>query len=248
MVWENFLLGQGYYWLEVDGIFDDDLHNSTESFQKSRGLRPDGVVGPRTYSVALDLGFPGVDDDTQETEGPNWPPRPDGIASLNASAKEALFGKFAYVPAPTSTNPEAIRITDSWSTLNITTVEVPQLKNVLGAPKSGVVPIHSKIAEQFKALWQAWEDEGLLPLVTDFGGTWVPRFIRGSRTSLSNHAWGTAFDINVSANPLGAVPTLVGRRGSVRKLVPLALEHGFFWGGWYPNRPDGMHFEAIRIL
>lgn len=64
----------------------------------------------------------------------------------------------------------------------------------------------------------------------------------------SNHAWGTAFDINVPWNGLGATPALVGARGSVRKLVPLANEHGFYWGGHFNGRPDGMHFEIAQIL
>lgn len=246
--WENFLVGQGFYWLEVDGIFDDDLHDASVEYQKSKGLPPDGVVGPKTYAAALNDGFPGVEDDSIEDLGPNWPPRPVGISPLNQATRESLFGKFVYVPAPVPGNPEAIRITDGWSVNNLVVVEIPQLKAVKGAPSTGRVTINSKIANQFKALWQAWEDQGLLGLVTDFGGTWVPRFVRGSRTSLSNHSWGTAFDINVPANPLGAVPALVGKTGSVRKLVPTAQEHGFYWGGWYSNRPDGMHFEAVKIL
>lgn len=246
--WELFLVGQGFYWLETDGVFDDDLKDSTESFQRSRNLPADGVVGPRTYAAALQLGFPGVQDDSLAENGPNWPQKPDGLVTLNQATRESLFGKFSYVSATVAGNPEAIRITDDWATKNIVSVEVPQLKGVQGAPRSGAVTINVKIANQFVALWQAWQDEGLVSLVSDFGGTWVPRYIRGSRSTLSNHAWGTAFDINVSTNPLGAVPALVGSRGSVRKLVPLALEHGFFWGGWYPNRPDGMHFEAVRIL
>jgi len=29
--------------------------------------------------------------------------------------------------------------------------------------------------------------------------------------------------------------------------VPLANEHGFYWGGHFRHRPDGMHFE-IAVL
>jgi hypothetical protein len=74
----------------------------------------------------------------------------------------------------------------------------------------------------------------------------VPRFIRGSHSVLSNHAYGTAFDINAPWNALGVRPALVGKPGSVRELVPLAAEHGFAWGGHFRTRPDGMHFELVR--
>ena len=50
---------------------------------------------------------------------------------------------------------------------------------------------------QLRDLWQAWEDAGLLDRLTNWGGSYVPRFIRGSRTTLSNHAFGTAFDLAV---------------------------------------------------
>ena len=37
-----------------------------------------------------------------------------------------------------------------------------------------------------------------------YAGANAPRFIRGSKTVLGNHAFGTAFDINTAWNALGA--------------------------------------------
>jgi len=64
---------------------------------------------------------------------------------------------------------------------------------------------------------------------------------------ISNHAFGSAFDINVAYNPLGAEPVYPGQKGCVFDLVPLAHEHGFYWGGHFRNRRDGMHFEIAEI-
>jgi hypothetical protein len=97
-------------------------------------------------------------------------------------------------------------------------------------------------------LWKAWQAKSVLPLVLTFGGSFVPRFIRGSRTVLSNHAFGSAFDINVAWNLLGNTPALVGQKGSVRPLVSIANEYGFYWGGHFNSRRDGMHFEVAKIL
>lgn len=251
-LWENFLLGQGYYWTEVDGVFDEDLKQSTIDFQRGYNLKADGSVGPLTYGVALSLGFPGVQDSSEGEDSPNWPPKPS-FAPLSAVERERLFGKFAFKPAGVPGNAEAIVITDGWASKNIAQVSIPQLKGIMGSPVSHTVPFHTKAAAQLGALWAAWEAAGLLPLVKTYAGSWVPRFVRGSRTYLSNHAWGTAFDINATWNGLGAVPALVGKTGSVRQLVQLANEHGFYWGGhWgYPGgsgRPDGMHFEVARLL
>ncbi len=65
---------------------------------------------------------------------------------------------------------------------------------------------------------------------------------------LSNHAYGTAFDINAAQNGLGVEPAAIGKRGCVRELVPLANRHGFFWGGHFSKRKDGMHFEVGKLL
>jgi hypothetical protein len=65
---------------------------------------------------------------------------------------------------------------------------------------------------------------------------------------LSNHAYGSAFDINYAWNRLGQVPALVGEKGAVRELVTLAHKHGFYWGGHFNERLDGMHFEVAKIV
>ena len=82
-----------------------------------------------------------------------------------------------------------------------------------------------------KTLWQAWETAGLSERILTFEGSYNARFIRGSRTKLSNHPFGSAFDINARWNGLGAFPALEGQEGSVRELINIANEHGFFWGG-----------------
>ena len=83
--------------------------------------------------------------------------------------------------------------------------------------------------------------------IVGWGGSFAPRFIRGSKTTLSQHAHGSAFDINVPWNGLGARGALVGEKGSVRELVLTAHRHGFYWGGWF-TRKDPMHFEVARIV
>jgi hypothetical protein len=107
---------------------------------------------------------------------------------------------------------------------------------------------HGLAEAQLKGMWAAWKTENVLELVLTFEGSFVPRFIRGSRTKLSNHAFGSAFDINYKWNKLGHTPALVGEKGSVRKLVPIANDYGFYWGGHFNNRKDGMHFEVAKIL
>ena len=239
--WQNFLRGLDIYSdIIASGFFDEITEKETKAFQASQGLQADGIVGPATLKAASKINYDVQDD-------PNWPQNP-GIKNLSFIERQKLFGYFNYVPAPTSGNPEGIRITDGWDKNNIVTVTIPQLRNVPGSLKSGSVQINGKIANQTVALFYAWENAGLTGNILSWGGSWVPRFIRGSRTSLSNHAWGTAFDINAQWNGLGVKPMAAGSKGSVRELVDIAVQHGFYWGGWFPGRSDGMHFEVYKIV
>jgi len=173
----------------------------------------------------------------------NWPPRPDfDFLKDKGGARERALGHIDWV----RTTGDNIRITNDFAN-NIIVVNVPQLAKVAGGPKDGNVRFHRVAAEQLKRLWAAWEAAGLLPKVLGFAGTFVARTIRNNPKALSNHAYGTAFDINVPWNGLMKVAALVGQQGCVRELVPLANAHGFYWGGHWnydgKGASDGMHFE-----
>lgn len=248
--WQQFLTGLKYNPGGTDGTFGPQTQKATAEFQSREGLGVDGAVGRDTLAKAIAMGFGDIQDDgvTEET-GSAWPAKP----SFPPASGKTLFGTFAFTPAPVPGNPEAITITDGWATKNIAMVVVPQLKGVAGGPSNGKIPFNVRAAAQLQDLWTAWEAAGLLPLILSWGGSWAPRFIRGSRTVLSNHAWGSAFDINYQWNGLGTQPALVDQPGSVRKLVQLANDNGFFWGGHFGGpftpggRPDGMHFEIAYL-
>ncbi len=125
-------------------------------------------------------------------------------------------------------------------------VVIPELIGVQGAPRDGKIWFHKQGTAQLTALWGAWAQAGLIDRVLVWGGAFVPRFIRGSSTVLSNHSFGTAFDINMAQNGLGLEPARLGMKGCVRELVPIANKHGFYWGGHFSRR-DGMHFEIARL-
>lgn len=244
--WKYFLIGiNPNSHIVADSTFDHVTLKETKKFQKDCGLLDDGIVGPATMGKAMTIGYNPLSDERIDENGPNWPPTPIGFSPLSTSDRIKLFGKFEYVSAPTKFNPEAINITDNWAQLNIATVEIPQLKKII---KSGNVLVHKLLESQIKNFFSELETNNLCDKVLTWGGSWAPRFIRGSRTALSNHAWGTAFDINVQWNMLGTLPALKGQKGSVRELVEIANKNGFYWGGHFKGRPDGMHFEAYKII
>lgn len=239
--WQFFLRGAGLYFGQTDGVFDDKTKSATQAFQRAQGLKDDGIAGNLTLGKAMSLGFHAVDDDPALPDTLDPPPKPN-FSPLNLAGREAAFGKYAYISAPVPGNPEAISIKSGWEAENIVTVTIPQLIGVSGAPANGHARLHRLVAPRVVALFQAWEDAGLKQLLLSWEGAFVPRFIRGSLSVLSQHAFGSAFDINAQWNGFGATPAAIGAKGSVRQLVPIANQLGFYWGGHFARR-DGMHFE-----
>lgn len=240
--WQTFLRGLGYPVL-VDGDFGPKTEAATIEFQRDAGVSPaDGVVGNCTIGAAMSRGFLVLP--TGHIDDLNFPEKPEGLRPLTHVERVARFGSFEFEPEPTVGFPEAIRITKRSPEFQIVNVYLPQLIGVDGFPHSGKVLFHARGAAQLVALVEAWDKAGLLGKVLSWGGSFFPRYVRGSRTTLSNHSWGTAFDINAAWNGLGRMPAKAGDKGSIRELVPLAVEHGFYSGIWF-SRPDGMHFECM---
>lgn len=196
---------------------------------------------------------------TDLSSDPAWPPRPNFLP-LNYNDREKHFGHIECAPAPTPGNPEGVRVTNDFAK-NLVRIQVPQLAKIPGAmfqgkivgrgPKNGMVTLHERVAQPMLDLWNAWEDASLLHLVVTDAGMLVTRYVRGSLGVLSNHSYGTAFDINAPWNGLKRVPALLGAKGCVRELVKLANNYGWWWGGhgWPPDysRLDGMHFEFADV-
>jgi len=173
---------------------------------------------------------------------PNWPPLPKfGILTDRGGQREKLLGRIEWYRSPVKGEPRAIKITNGWDANHIVSVNVPQLHKFTGGKP---VRFHTAAAESFRRFWEEVERAGYMPLVLNWSGTWVPRVMTSNYSALSNHAYGTAFDINVPWNGWQVRPALVGQKGSVRELVPIANAFGFFWGGhWSAKYYDGMHFE-----
>jgi hypothetical protein len=192
-------------------------------------------VGHRTWGALVAAGIPLEEPDA----GEEWPPREHHPLLLSTPEMYARYGQLVATPDPQPGNPEGVRLA---APPPLERVVVPELEDIRGGPRGGLVLLHRDVAEPFRELVAAWQAEGVWSLVRSWGGSYAPRYVRGSRTTLSRHSWGTAFDINAAWNGLGRVPALRDAPGSVRALVPTAERLGWVWGGRW-MRPDGMHFE-----
>lgn len=123
----------------------------------------------------------------------------------------------------------------AWEAANIATGEVALLGNVT---------CHRLVFPQLHAAMTEIAEAGLAAEIdpADYGGCYVPRFIdRDPKKPLSMHAFGLAFDINVSENYLGT------RGDQHPKVIEILSRWGFEWGGLW-ERPDPMHFEMVRLV
>lgn len=253
----------------IDGSFGRKTEEGTKIFQIQNGLSASGKVNLATLNKAAEFGYSILPDNHyRDRAAPGYPPRPDDLGSPSNAFRNRTFTCFKFKQLRRSARPdaEAIVITGScdgaisdWSAEMIIDIEVPQLAFAVGY--AGRVTCHKRAAASIAAVFAAWERADLLHLIRTYEGCFVPRYKReqappggnghGLRQSadveeLSNHAFGSAFDINAGDNGFGEPVQKIGQRGCVRELVEIANQHGLYWGGHF-GTTDGMHFELARL-
>ncbi|KQW47507.1 hypothetical protein ASC77_13715 [Nocardioides sp. Root1257] len=121
----------------------------------------------------------------------------------------------------------------AWVAEHITTQTVPIL---------GSVTCNKAIFPQLIAALQAVQAQGLADKIHpgEYAGCYYPRFIAGS-TTLSNHAFGLALDLNTPGNQRGTAGQMD------RGVVAIFKSWGFTWGGDW-GYTDPMHFEMNRLV
>jgi hypothetical protein len=167
------------------------------------------------------------------------------FGALSVEELDRQYGPLLWEPAPTASNPDAIRILNAsdWNR-RIVSVDLPPEWAALPPWKGNGTPrawFHQDVAPRARELFEAWRAAGVLGDVQSWDGDYNPRRIRGSQ-KLSSHAFGVSFDINASANPWGS-PSDAQKPGNVERLVPIASALGWAWGGFFGTKPDPMHFE-----
>ena len=132
------------------------------------------------------------------------------------------------------TSPNGWPASEDCKALGIESFVVPGTKIKFACAKA-VAPLLVNFAKDFHD-WVEPIDEGQLD---DWGYDF--RQTRGSDRILSNHASGTAIDLNAIKHPLGKSNTF---NKDQRNMINLLItNYGLTWGGNYKKRKDDMHFE-----
>jgi hypothetical protein len=266
--WQYFLRKNNFAQVgSIDGDFGLKTETATRFFQVQAGIDATGAVDAATIAAARAMGFKVVPDTEYDgKKKDSWPPKPSGLSSPSNASRTAALGAFFFkqVAPQFRSDPDEIVILGSvdgsssdWRRDEILDLEIPQ--KVFADGWNGRITCHRVVAPRLTQLFRAWEQADLLYLIRGYAGSFAPRYKRGDSpawtgasaplrsdktSALSNHAFGTAFDINVADNPYKASPALVPKRGAVRELVELANDNGFYWGGHFSSGSrDGMHFE-----
>ena len=176
------------------------------------------IAGAQSSVQRLDIAARlGLDTSVQQT------------AFLSGGSVAGVVGAFNYTVL------EAGRIApeQSWVAGHISTEAVPIL---------GQMTCNRAMFPQLRGALADIAARGLADEIEpgEYAGCYYPRFIAGS-TTLSNHSFGLAFDINVPGNQRGTIGEID------RGVVAIFKSWGFAWGGDW-GYTDPMHFELSALV
>ncbi|TDP95051.1 M15 family metallopeptidase [Labedaea rhizosphaerae] len=109
---------------------------------------------------------------------------------------------------------------------------------------AGDVLVH--VADEFNRRVENIDQNAPTGEADDWG--YAHRNVRGSSTTISNHASGTAIDLNAGSHPRGVPVANTFTPAQIDEIHNIVNETGGVvrWGGDYQHAPvDGMHFEIV---
>ena len=203
---------------DIDMGVDNGLLISTDSITPSSIRKPlERLVGDDVSVQMLDIASTlGLDPDAQLTALPTG----GTLGSVVGTFRYRVIGGGRIAPE------------SSWVAANIRTEVVPIL---------GSVTCHRDLFPQLRAALLEVQSRGLGAAIhpDEYAGCYYPRFIADT-TSLSNHSFGLALDLNVPGNGRGTVGDID------RDVVAVFKKWGFAWGGDW-RYTDPMHFELSEV-
>ena len=152
------------------------------------------------------------------------------LAFFNGSDAARQLGTLSY-----RVNPDgSVDVDPNWVARNIVTQPVP----IIGRMTCNRL-LFPQLIGALNEIVAAGLSDTIHP--NEYEGCYHPKLIEDS-TSLSMHAWGLAFDINVPTNQR------LTHGDQDPRMVAILKKWGFRWGGDWKDTPDPMHFELASLL
>jgi hypothetical protein len=150
-------------------------------------------------------------------------------AFLSGTDAARRFGSLTYRVYPD----RSVVVDPAWVKANIVTAGVPII---------GRMTCNRLMFPQLIGALNEIVDAGLAGTIhpDQYEGCYWPKLIEDSN-SLSMHAWGLAFDINVPTNQR------LTHGDQDPRMVAIFKKWGFRWGGDWKQTPDPMHFELVAL-
>lgn len=96
---------------------------------------------------------------------------------------------------------------------------------------------HRLAVDNFIQVFMDLDHAGLASEVSNYGGIYAQRSIRGRATRPSTHSWGIAIDVEPAKYPLRSLARLP------QPVIEVFKRAGFTYGGDFKGRKDPMHFQ-----
>jgi peptidoglycan hydrolase-like protein with peptidoglycan-binding domain len=245
---QRLLLARGFARVgDADGICGKNTIEAIVDFQSGFMRRPDGRIDPGGASWRNLAGtYSGI-----------TPPAPD--ASPPPAAAPGALTRGVPRPAAASINQGLVAVSNAFMLARLGNPResyspqcqvptLPRLRRNLVRDSVGPFPVTGLVPAvlSLKAvLIDIQREQPAIHRALGTAGMLCCRWVRGSSTSISNHAWGTAIDLTLNGELDVRGDNQV--QWGLLQIAPIFNRHGWFWGAAYRTE-DAMHFEASQRL
>ncbi len=235
---QRLLVAHGAALGTIDGICGSKTISAIRTFQAGFVSNPDGVVDPGGKTLAKLNEKGGATSEAAPATGITEPVSRDSLSAFNVGLQSASndFMTAKLGNPRDSYNETCQTVTHPALKAQIKTANVGPFKVTGWGPAvDSLAKVMAAIQQEQPEVYAALGTQGML----------CCRLVRGSKTAISNHSWGTAIDLTLNGQ-LDIRGDGKVQRG-LAAIAPIFNRFEWYWGAGFRTE-DAMHFEVSRSL